>query len=124
MTASDPHPSPDAVAALERALRSSLRGDVHFDRMSCGLHATDASHYQMMPACVAAPRDEADCIAAVAAAGRLGVPITPRGGGTSLSGQTFGSGLVLDVSKYLDQVLEVNVEQRWARVQPAQSATC
>ena len=95
-----------------------LRGEVHFDRMSCGLHATDASHYQMMPACVAVPRDEADCIAAVAAAGRSGVPITPRGGATSLSGQTFGPGLVLDVSKYMDQVLEVNVGQRWARVQP------
>lgn len=108
----------DTVAALEHDLRYELRGDVHFDRMSCGLHATDASHYQMMPVCVAAPRDEADCIAAVAAAGRLGVQITPRGGATSLSGQTFGHGLVLDVSKYMDQVLEVNVEERWARVQP------
>jgi FAD/FMN-containing dehydrogenase/Fe-S oxidoreductase len=86
--------------------------------MSCGLHATDASHYQMMPACVATPRDEADCIAAVSAAGRCRVPITPRGGGTSLSGQTFGPGLVLDVSKYMDRILELNVEQRWARVQP------
>ncbi|MCU0872825.1 MAG: FAD-binding protein [Pirellulaceae bacterium] len=118
MNTSDLHPSPDAVAALERELRAGLRGEVHFDRMSCGLHATDASHYQMIPACVAAPRDEADCITAVAAAGRNGVPITPRGGGTSLSGQTFGPGLVLDVSKYMDQVLEVNVGQRWARVQP------
>jgi FAD/FMN-containing dehydrogenase/Fe-S oxidoreductase len=112
--------SPDAaaVAALERELRSSVRGEVYFDRMSCGLHATDASHYQMMPVAVATPRDEADCIAAISAAGRIGVPITPRGGGTSLSGQTFGTGLVLDFSKYLDGVLEVNVEQRWARVQP------
>jgi len=106
------------VATLERELRASLRGEVYTDRMSCGLHATDASHYQMMPACVAVPRDEADCIAAVAAAGRCGVPITPRGGATSLSGQTFGTGLVLDVSKYMSQVLELNVEQRWARVQP------
>ena len=64
------------------------------------------------------PRDEADCIAAVTVGGRLGVPITPRGGATSLSGQTFGTGLVLDVSKYMDQVLEVNVEERWVRVQP------
>jgi FAD/FMN-containing dehydrogenase/Fe-S oxidoreductase len=118
MSLSDSQPSLDAVAKLERELRAGLRGEVHFDRMSCGLHATDASHYQMMPACVAAPRDEADCIAAVAAAGRSGVPITPRGGATSLSGQTFGPGLVLDVSKHMDQVLEVNVGQRWARVQP------
>lgn len=118
MNSSDARPSPDAVAALERELRANLRGEVYFDPMSCGLHATDASHYQMMPAGVTVPRDEADCIAAVAAAGRCGVPITPRGGATSLSGQTFGTGLVLDVSKYLNQVLELNVEQRWARVQP------
>ena len=118
MSPSDARPSPDTVAALERELRANLRGELYFDPMSCGLHATDASHYQMLPACVAVPRDEADCIAAVAAAGRCGVPITPRGGATSLSGQTFGTGLVLDVSKYLNQVLELNVEQRWARVQP------
>jgi FAD/FMN-containing dehydrogenase/Fe-S oxidoreductase len=106
------------IAALERELRSCVRGEVVFDPMSCGLHATDASHYQMMPVCVATPRDEADCIAAVTTAGRLGVPVTPRGGGTSLSGQTFGPGLVLDVSKYMNRVLEVNADQRWARVQP------
>ena len=108
----------DVIAKLAGELRGCVRGEVSFDRMSCGLHATDASHYQMMPACVATVRDEADCIAAVSAAGRLGVPITPRGGATSLSGQTFGTGLVLDVSKYMDRVLEVDVEQGWARVQP------
>jgi len=113
-----PTPAGGVIAALERELRTCMRGEVYFDLMSCGLHATDASHYQMMPVCVATPRDEADCIAAVSAAGRLGVPITPRGGGTSLSGQTFGPGLVLDVSKYMSRVLEVNAEQRWARVQP------
>lgn len=113
-----PSPAAGALAELERELRSCVRGEVHFDRMSCGLHATDASHYQMMPACVATPRDEADCIAAVSAAGQCRVPITPRGGGTSLSGQTFGPGLVLDVSKYMDRVLELNVDQCWARVQP------
>ena len=63
----------------------------------------------MMPACVAVPRDEADCVAAAVAAGRCGVPVTPRGGATSLSGQAFDTGLVLDVSKYLNPVLEVDV---------------
>ncbi len=118
MNTTAPHPTDEAVAALERELRTCVRGEVYADRVSRGMHATDASHYQMMPACVAVPRDEADCIAAVTAAGRHGVPITPRGGGTSLSGQTFGTGLVLDVSKYLDRILEVNVDERWARVQP------
>ncbi len=105
-------------AAFEGELRAALRGEVHFDLMSRGLHATDASHYQMLPACVVVPRDEADCVQAVQIAGRYGVPITPRGAATSLSGQTFGTGMVLDVSKYLDQVLEVNAQQRWVRVQP------
>ncbi|MCH5377306.1 MAG: FAD-dependent oxidoreductase, partial [Planctomycetes bacterium] len=106
------------LTALETDLRNAIRGEVCFDIASRGMHATDASHYQMMPACVVVPRDEADCIAAVEIAGRHGAPMTPRGGGTSLSGQTFGTGVVVDISKYMDQVLEVNVEQRWARVQP------
>ncbi len=106
------------LSALERELRKTVRGEVYFDAASRGMHATDASHYQMMPACVVVPRDEADCIAAVGIAGRFGVPMTPRGGATSLSGQTFGTGMVIDTSKYMDQVLEVHVDQQWARVQP------
>ncbi|NLY01451.1 MAG: FAD-binding protein [Rhodopirellula sp.] len=103
---------------FEQALRANLRGEVFFDLMTRGLHATDASHYQILPQCVVVPVDEADVIEAVTIAGRFQVPITPRGGATSLSGQTFGSGMVIDVSKYMDQVLEVNPRQRWARVQP------
>jgi FAD/FMN-containing dehydrogenase/Fe-S oxidoreductase len=106
------------LAELQQTLRSEIRGDVSFDLMSRGLHATDASHYQMIPTCVVVPRDEADCIRATEIAGRFGMAITPRGGATSLSGQTFGTGMVLDLSKYMDQVLEVNLEERWARVQP------
>ncbi len=106
------------ISALEQELRSTVRGEVYFDQMSRGLHATDASHYQMMPSCVVVPKDEEDCIQAVKIAGRFCVPVTPRGGATSLSGQTFGAGMVIDVSKYMDQVLEVNVEEGWARVQP------
>jgi FAD/FMN-containing dehydrogenase/Fe-S oxidoreductase len=103
---------------LEGELRSVLRGEVYFDVASRGMHATDASHYQMMPVGVVVPRDQADCVAAVEIAGRFGVSVIPRGGATSLSGQTFGSGLVIDTSKSMDQVLEVNADQRWARVQP------
>jgi len=109
---------PIDVPKLEQTLRSTVRGEVYFDQMSRGLHATDASHYQMMPACVVVPRDEEDCVQAVKIAGQFGLPITPRGGATSLSGQTFGSGMIIDVSKYMDQVLEVNADEGWARVQP------
>ncbi len=109
---------PIDINKLEQALRSNVRGEVYLDQMSRGIHATDASHYQMMPACVVVPHDEEDCVQAVKIAGQFGLPITPRGGATSLSGQTFGTGMIIDVSKYMDQVLEVNVDEGWARVQP------
>ena len=112
-------PSPQTdLREFERTLRNSLRGDVDFDFTTRGLYATDASHYQMVPACVVVPRDEADCVQAVKVASQFGISMVPRGGATSLSGQTFGDGMVLDLSKYMDQILEVNVEEQWARVQP------
>ncbi len=106
------------AADVVRQLREQIRGEVHADKVSCGIHATDASHYQMMPACVVVPKDETDVVAAVRIASQHRMPITLRGGGTSLAGQTFGPGMILDCSKYMDQVLEVNPDHRWARVQP------
>ncbi len=115
MTPLDPQTHPDAVAD---ALRAVVRGEVYTDAVSRGIHATDGSHYQMMPACVVVPKDEADVIAAIRVAVSHKMPITARGGGTSLAGQTFGPGLILDCSKYMDRVLEVNADERWARIQP------
>ncbi len=106
------------LKALEQALQESLRGEVYLDSFSRGIYATDASHYQMVPSCVVVPRDEADCVRAVQLAAEHGVSMIPRGAATSLSGQTFGTGMVLDLSKYMDQVLEVNLDESWARVQP------
>lgn len=106
---------PDAFC---KAIAAAVPGGVSFDRTTRGLHATDASHYQQMPACVVTPRDERECVAAVTAAGQYRIAITPRGGGTSLSGQTFGPGMVLDCSRHMDSVLEVNANEKWARVQP------
>ncbi|NBC10238.1 MAG: FAD-binding protein [Planctomycetes bacterium] len=82
------------------------------------MYATDASHYQMMPRVVVVPADEDDVVATMAVARETGVPITGRGGGTSLAGQTFGTGIVIDFSKHLNQLLEVNEAAGWARVQP------
>lgn len=113
----EPIPTSD-LSALERALRAAVRGDVSVDATTRGLYATDASHYQMMPLGVVVPRDEADCLAALQIARRFRLPTTARGAATSLSGQTFGTGLILDVSKYLDQVLELNLAEGWVRVQP------
>jgi FAD/FMN-containing dehydrogenase/Fe-S oxidoreductase len=108
---------PDPAAVIN-SLHREVRGEVHADPVSRGIHATDASHYQMMPACVVVPMDEDDVIAAVRIAVGHGMPVTARGGGTSLAGQTFGPGLILDCSKYMDNVLQVNAAESWARVQP------
>ena len=99
-------------------LRTALRGEVSFDAYTRGIHATDASHYQVMPTCVVVPRDEHDIVATLHIAQRHKVSVTARGGGTSLSGQTFGEGIILDCSKYMDRVLEINEAEQWARVQP------
>ena len=112
---------------FETALRDAVRGEVSFDPVTRGIYATDASHYQVTPAAVVVPLDEADCLAALRVAHEHRVPITPRGAATALSGQTFGPGLVIDVSRHLDRILETHVERDpgtgravggWVRVQP------
>ena len=87
------------VKAFEIELRKSVRGDLYTDEMSRGLYATDASIYQMFPVAVFLPLDEEDVKTAVKIAFEHRIPILPRGGGTSLGGQTVGAALVLDFSK-------------------------
>ncbi|MFC2076532.1 FAD-binding and (Fe-S)-binding domain-containing protein [candidate division KSB1 bacterium] len=106
------------LKSLERDLVARIRGDVVFDRISRGIYATDASNYLMMPVAVVLPRDAEDVLAAVNTAVEHGVSILPRGGGTSLAGQAVGEAMVLDFTKWMDQVLEVSLEEGWARVQP------
>jgi FAD/FMN-containing dehydrogenase/Fe-S oxidoreductase len=103
---------------LEEALRERVRGEVFLDTATRGMYATDASIYQIMPLAVCTPLDEDDVRVAVAVAAELGVPIVPRGGGTGLGGQCVGAGIVLDLSRHLDRVLEIDPERRIARVQP------
>ena len=106
------------VNDLERELGRAIRGDVRFDAGSRLLYSTDASMYQMEPVGVVIPRDGDDVRAAIEVAAKHKVAILPRGGGTSLTGQTVNHALVLDFSRYMDKVLEVNAEELWARVQP------
>jgi FAD/FMN-containing dehydrogenase/Fe-S oxidoreductase len=108
----------EAHAALEQRLRGHIRGALHFDAASRGRYATDASIYQQMPLGVFVPADEADVEAALAAARELGVPVLPRGAGTSQCGQTVGAGLVVDHTKHLRRLLDVDTAGRRARVQP------
>jgi FAD/FMN-containing dehydrogenase/Fe-S oxidoreductase len=106
------------VNDLEHELRKVIAGDVRFDPASRLLYATDASMYQVEPVGVVIPRDDDDVQAAVEVAKTRHVALLPRGGGTSLTGQTVNRALVLDFSRYMHAVLEVNVEEQWARVQP------
>jgi len=106
------------VNDLERELRKVIRGDVRFDAASRLLYSTDASMYQMEPVGVAIPRDGDDVQAALELARKHGVAFLSRGGGTSLTGQTVNHALVLDFSRSMNEVLEVNREEKWARVQP------
>ncbi len=108
------HPSPD----LEAEFRKEIEGEVRFDAYSKVLYSTDASIYQIEPIGVVVPRHRDDVAAAVRVAARYGVPILPRGGGTSLSGQTVGHAIQIDFAKYMRNILEVNTEEQWVRVQP------
>jgi len=106
------------VNDLENALRRVVRGSVRFDAGSRLLYSTDASMYQVEPLGVVIPRHADDVRAAVQVAREQQVALLPRGGGTSLTGQTVNRALVVDFTQHMNQVLEVNTEERWARVQP------
>ncbi len=103
---------------LERRLKAHVAGDVLFDSFSRGRYATDASHYQMMPAGVVVPRSMDGAVAALALAREEGLAVTARGGGTSQCGQTVNSGLIIDGSKYLNRILDLDVEGQRVRVEP------
>jgi FAD/FMN-containing dehydrogenase/Fe-S oxidoreductase len=121
----DPRPPlPRALAgsvdlrALSAALEGGTAAEVRFDEVSRALYSTDASVYRIRPLGVVLPRTVDDLIATVRICARLKCPFTMRGGGTSQSGQTIGDGLVVDTSKYLNRLLELNPTERWARVEP------
>jgi FAD/FMN-containing dehydrogenase/Fe-S oxidoreductase len=99
-------------------LGSGFSGDIHLDRFTRILYSTDASIYQIEPLAVLLPRGHDDVAAAVSLAARYGLPLLPRGGGTGLAGQTVASAVVIDFSKYMNRILEVNFEDRCARVEP------
>ncbi len=103
---------------IEVELKKRVEGDVHFDHYSRLLYSTDASIYQIEPIGVVVPRHKGDVQAVIEVSNRLGVPVLPRGGGTSLAGQAVGHAIVLDFSKYMQHVVEVNKEELWCRVQP------
>ncbi len=108
----------DAAIMLEAELRGMVDGEVRFDRTSRMLYSTDASNYQIEPVGVLIPRHAGDVQAAMELARRHGISILPRGGGSALAGQTVGKSLIIDFSKYMNNVLAINPEERTATVEP------
>ncbi len=111
-------PAGTDVAALARALAREVRGAVRFDAGSRAVYATDASNYRQVPIGVVVPESADDVAAAVAVCRRFGAPVLTRGAGTSLAGQCCNAAVVLDFSRHLRRVLEVDPARRLARVEP------
>jgi FAD/FMN-containing dehydrogenase/Fe-S oxidoreductase len=103
---------------LERELQRVVQGEVRFDAGSRALYATDGSNYRQIPIGLVIPRDDNDVIAAVAVCKKFGAPVLPRGAGTSLAGQCCNVAVVFDFTKYMNQILEINPREKFARVQP------
>ncbi|MFY0654320.1 MAG: FAD-binding protein [Cyclobacteriaceae bacterium] len=104
--------------ALITDLKEKLNCGVLSDDATLGMYATDASIYQIRPVAVVLPKIEEDVKIAISIAREHKATILPRGGGTSLAGQTVGDSVILDFSKHMNQVIELNVEEKWVRVQP------
>ena len=105
-------------AALAAALRREIKGEVRFDNGSRAMYATDASNYRQVPIGVVFPHNLDDVIATVALARKFGAPILARGGGTSLAGQCCNVAVVMDFSKYMNRIVELDPKQKFARVEP------
>jgi FAD/FMN-containing dehydrogenase/Fe-S oxidoreductase len=106
------------LPGLERRLKADRAGDVRFDAFTRGRYATDASHYQIVPLGVVTPHTMEEAERAIAICRAEGVPVTPRGGGTSQAGQTVNRSVVLDCSEHLNRVLDVDVAARRCAVEP------
>src|SRR5580658_8464415 len=104
--------------ALSAALTRHVHGDVRFDDGTRALYATDGSNYRQVPIGVVLPRDAEDVIATISLAREYGAPILCRGGGTSLAGQCCNVAVILDFTRYMDKIVEIDSARRIARVQP------
>ncbi|HEX7268643.1 MAG TPA: FAD-linked oxidase C-terminal domain-containing protein, partial [Streptosporangiaceae bacterium] len=114
---SDPAAEP-AGAEIAAALRRVVGGEIRFDSYSRHLFSRDASMYAIEPIGVVFPRDADDVAATIVTAAEFGVPVLPRGAGTSLAGQTVGRAVVMDLSRHMGGIIEIDAERRLARVQP------
>jgi FAD/FMN-containing dehydrogenase/Fe-S oxidoreductase len=112
------HPSTSDAAGLADALRAKLKGEVRFDPGARALYAVDGSNYRQVPIGVVLPRDADDVLAAISVCREFEAPLLCRGAGTSLAGQCCNVAVVLDFSRHMTKILEIDPERRLARVQP------
>lgn len=106
------------IVELETELRSGMEGEVRFDAGTRALYSTDASNYRQVPIGVVIPKSVEDVVHTMAVARKFGAPVLSRAGGTSLAGQCCNAAIVIDWSKYMNNILELNVHEKFARVQP------
>ncbi len=99
-------------------LRSKFKGDIYTDEAMRLMYATDASAYREIPLAVLRPLDASDLKTIIGFARQLKIPLIPRAAGTSLAGQVVGNGIVVDISKYFNNILEVNTSEQWVRLEP------
>jgi FAD/FMN-containing dehydrogenase/Fe-S oxidoreductase len=118
MTTTVPQLTGDATADLTRLLRSTVRGAVDDGARRRAEYATDASNYRVVPQVVVEPLDVDDVLATLEVSRSTGVPVTSRGGGTSVAGNAIGTGIVIDFARHLNRILDVDPSSRTARVEP------
>src|SRR5881398_2468024 len=106
------------VDALEADLRNNIRGEVRFSNGDRALYSTDSSNYRQVPIGVVVPRDRSDVITTVELCRKYGAPITCRGGGTSLAGQCCNVAVIIDFTKYMNRVIDIDAQEKLARVEP------
>jgi len=111
------HEKTQKTQELVQELKKVLGGEVRFDLLTRNLYSTDASDFQKIPVGVVIPRNTDDVCATIELANKYNIPIIPRGGGSSLSGQTVGTGLVIDHSKYLNRIINLNIEEKWVEAE-------
>ncbi len=106
------------TAALERSLRKEVDGEVRFDTASRALYVSDASNYRQVPIGVVLPRSKDAVVATVGVCNQFGAPVTSRGGGTGLCGQTCNTAVIIDFSKHMNRIVELHPDRKSARVLP------
>lgn len=108
---------PNGIEKLNE-LREKFEGDILLDELSKVVYATDASVYREKPKAVVLPKNKNDVKLIISFANQFNIPIVPRAAGTSLAGQVVGGGIIVDISKYMNKILELNVDEKWVRIEP------